>query len=148
MADLIRVLVVDSREALRAGLVAVLSRASDVVVAGQAGDREDVAALCPRQRAQVVVLAGQWAEEGVAELIRRCPGVGVLVLDQACEPERLRRLLEMKGAGYGLETDDLLQAVRAMAHAGWWLSPAVARELVAALPRRWRGSWWRRSPGG
>jgi DNA-binding NarL/FixJ family response regulator len=136
----IRVLLVDDHQLVRAGLASLLGTADDVTVVGQAGDGE-VAVRQARELAPDVVLMdlSMPVMDGVAatrQIVEELPSVQVLVLTSFSDRTRVDLALGAGAIGYLLkdsEPDDLLAAVRAAARGESPLDPRVARAL---LPRR------------
>jgi DNA-binding NarL/FixJ family response regulator len=136
----IKVLLVDDHQLVRAGLASLLGTADDVTVVGQAGDGA-VAVQQARELEPDVVLMdlSMPVMDGVAatrQIVEELPSVQVLVLTSFSDRTRVDLALGAGAIGYLLkdsEPDDLLAAVRAAARGESPLDPRVARAL---LPRR------------
>jgi DNA-binding NarL/FixJ family response regulator len=137
----VRVLVADDEAMIRAGVRAVLAADPGIEVVAEAADgraavegarahRPDVALLDIR----MPVLDGLAA---AAEIRRVAPGVGVAMLTTFGEEEYIRRALGESGAsGFLLKSADpreLIAGVRAVAGGAAYLSPLVARHVIADL---------------
>jgi DNA-binding NarL/FixJ family response regulator len=146
----LRVVVAEDSFLLRAGVVRVLE-AAGLVVAGEAGDHDELLSEVRRHRPDVVVtdirMPPTNTDEGVrAALVIRSelPGTGVLVLSQYVKEEYALRLLGGDAAGIGyllkqrvLEPDGFARAVKRVAQGGSVLDPEVVRQMLD-----------RRRPGG
>lgn len=137
---MIRVLLVDDHQLVRAGLASLLGAAEDVIVVGQAGDGA-AAIQQARELAPDVILMdlSMPVLDGVAatrQIVDELPAVQVLVLTSFSDRTRVDLALGAGAIGYLLkdsEPADLLAAVRAAARGESPLDPRVARAL---LPRR------------
>lgn len=137
---MIRVLLVDDHQLVRAGLASLLGTADDVAVVGQAGDGAAAVERARELRPDVILMdLSMPVMDGVAatrQIVEDLPSVQVLVLTSFSDRARVDLALGAGAIGYLLkdsEPDDLLAAVRAAARGESPLDPRVARAL---LPRR------------
>ena len=137
MAELIRVLLADDHALVRAGLRALLMGEPDLALVGEAttGDevQERCAALCPDVLLLDLRMPGSPATATVPWVRARCPATRVVVLTAHREDAWVRGLLDLGATGYVLKDDALnavVQAVRAVAAGGRWVSPAVLPALL------------------
>jgi len=138
----VRVALADDAVVLREGLARMLAEAG-VEVAAQVGTADDLLTVVQALRPDVAVvdirMPPTWSDEGLAvaaEIRRRFPDVGVLILSQYVEAEYALRLLEggHRRIGYllkerVLDLDDLVAALERVA-AG---DTVVDRSLVSQL---------------
>jgi len=151
--DLIRVVLVDDHQIVRAGLKAVLSTAKDITVVGEGGTGRDAIALAERVDPHVIVMDLSMPDmDGLTatrELQKanalRTPTPGepitrrVLVLTMHTEDEHLVALLEAGAGGYLLKSvadRELVDAVRTVAAGDVYVQPTAARALARGLARR------------
>ena len=151
--DLIRVVLVDDHQIVRAGLKAVLSTAKDITVVGEGGTGRDALALAERVDPHVIVMDLSMPDmDGLTatrELQKanalRTPTPGepitrrVLVLTMHTEDEHLVALLEAGAGGYLLKSvadRELVDAVRTVAAGDVYVQPTAARALVRGLAKR------------
>ena len=151
--DLIRVVLVDDHQMVRAGLKAVLSTAKDITVVGEGGTGRDALALAERVDPHVIVMDLSMPDmDGLTatrELQKanalRTPTPGepitrrVLVLTMHTEDEHLVALLEAGAGGYLLKSvadRELVDAVRTVAAGDVYVQPTAARALVRGLAKR------------
>ena len=151
--DLIRVVLVDYHQIVRAGLKAVLSTAKDIAVVGEGGTGKDALVLAERLDPHVIVMDLSMPDmDGLTatrELQKanalRTPTPGepitrrVLVLTMHTEDEHLVALLEAGAGGYLLKSvadRELVDAVRTVAAGDVYVQPTAARALARGLARR------------
>lgn len=141
--DNIRVILVDDHAIVRTGLKAVLARAADIEVIGEASDGEEALALVERLEPDVLVMDVSMPKmdgiETTRELTRRGARPRVLVLTMHVEEEYLVPLLEAGAAGYlvkSIADRDLVDAVRAVARGDMYVRPTAARVLAKELTRK------------
>jgi DNA-binding NarL/FixJ family response regulator len=139
----VRVVVADDSVLLREGVVRVLEDAGAEVVA-QAGDAEDLLRKVGAHKPDVAIVDVRMppthTDEGLraaAEIRRRFPDVGVLVLSQYVEESYAMELLShsAEGMGYLLkdrvaDLDRFVDAVRRVGEGGSALDPEVVSRLL------------------
>jgi len=141
---MIRLVVVDDQELIRAGLRALLARTEDIEVVGEAADGiaavEQVRATTP----DVVLMDIRMPGIDGIEATRRIAadpalsGVRVLVLTTFDTDEYVFDALRAGAAGFLLKDarpEELRQAVRSVSAGGALLAPAVTRRVVEAAVR-------------
>jgi DNA-binding NarL/FixJ family response regulator len=141
----IQVLVVDDHAVVRRGVVAYLEALEDVVVAGEAGTGQEALDRLARASAlgelpDVVLMDLQMPQmDGVtatAEIVRRFPGVKVVILTSFGETERVHAALEKGAAGYLLKDAgpaEVDAALRAAVRDEVFLDAAVTRKLTQEM---------------
>jgi DNA-binding NarL/FixJ family response regulator len=144
----IRVLLADDQTLVRGGFRALLERADDIVVVGEAADGDEAIALARAHRPDVVLMDVRMpGTDGLTATRRilageRLPGVRVLVLTTFELDEYVFAALRAGASGFllkDIEPDDLRQAVRTVARGDAMLAPAVTRRLIAAFVHRLDG---------
>lgn len=136
---MIRVLVVDDHELVRAGLVTLLDSAPDVHIVAQAADGDEVVAAALSSQPDVVLMDLSMPRvDGVAAtraLLAELPEVRVVALTSFTDRPRVTDVLAAGAVGYLLKDsapDELLSGVRSAARGHAPLDPRVAGAL---LPR-------------
>ncbi len=137
---MIRVLIADDEPMFRAGARAILGSDPEIAVVAEAGDGREAIALVRRHRPDVVVLdirmPGMDGLTAAEELRRTAPQTAVAMLTTFGEEEFVARALAA-GAGAFLlkaaDPRDLVAGVRAVAAGAAYLSPRVARRLIAEV---------------
>ena len=144
-ADPIRVLVVDDHAVVRRGVVAYLEALEDVEVADEAGDGQQALDLLARAAAHgelpdVVLMdlqmPGMDGVTATAEVVRRFPGLKVVILTSFGESERVHAALESGASGYLLKDAGPAEvdgALRAAVRDEVFLDPAVTRRLTQEI---------------
>jgi DNA-binding NarL/FixJ family response regulator len=139
----VRVALADDAVVLREGLARVLTE-SGVEVAAQVGTADDLLTAVDELHPDVAVIdirmPPSWSDEGLsvaAEIRRRFPQVGVLLLSQYVEAEYALRLLdgESKGTGYllkerVLDVQDLVDTLERVAAGETVVDPALVSQLL------------------
>jgi DNA-binding NarL/FixJ family response regulator len=134
----IRVLVVDDQELVRAGLRGLLRERFGFEVVGECADGAMVPAAVVTLRPDVVLMDVRMPQvDGVsatAALRRQPDAPPVLVLTTFDDDEALAGALRAGAAGFllkGVPAEDLQRAVRTVAEGGAWLDPAVTGRVLA-----------------
>lgn len=135
---MIRVLLVDDQELIRAGLRGILRSRFGFEVVGELADGARVVAAVEELRPDVVVMDVRMpGTDGVTatRLLRAMPNPPpVLVLTTFEDDEILAAALRAGAAGFllkGVPAEDLQRAVQAVADGGSWLDPAVTGKVLA-----------------
>ena len=133
----IRVLIVDDHALVREGIRALLSRADDMTVVGEAGGGRDAIALARSLTPDVILMDIAMPDlgglEATVEIRKDCPDARIIVLTQYGDREYVHRFLRAGVAGYVLKKAagaDLVSAIRSVYRGGLVLDPEVARDAV------------------
>ena len=137
----LRVVLVDDQHLVRAGLRALLERAPDITVVGEAGDGASGLAVVRTERPDVVLMDVRMPGTDGLQATRRIvadPALGdvrVVMLTTFDDDEYLFEAIRAGAAGFLLKDtgpDALREAVRTVAGGDALLSPAVTRRVLAA----------------
>jgi DNA-binding NarL/FixJ family response regulator len=135
---MIRVLVVDDQELVRAGLRGILRSRYGFDIVGECGDGAMVAAAVASLHPDVVVMDVRMpVVDGVAAtaaLRRAADSPPVLMLTTFDDDEVLAAALRAGASGFllkGVPAEDLQRAVRTVADGGAWLDPAVTGRVLS-----------------
>lgn len=140
----VRVVLVDDQHLVRAGLRALLDRAPDIAVVGEAGDGATGFAVVRTERPDVVLMDVRMpGTDGLAATRRiladpALAGVRVVMLTTFDDDEYLFEAIRAGAAGFLLKDtapDALRDAVRTVAGGDALLSPAVTRRVLDAVAR-------------
>ena len=140
----LRVVLVDDQHLIRAGLRALLERAPDITVVGEAGDGAMGVAVVRTERPDVVLMDIRMPGTDGLEATRRIHAdpalthVQVIMLTTFDDDEYLFEAIRLGAAGFLLKDtgpDALRDAVRTVARGDALLSPAVTRRVMAAASR-------------
>ena len=146
-SDTIRVLLADDHPALRTGIRAILEKAPDIQVVGEAKDGTEAQQLTADLRPQVLLLdlrmPGPRPAETVAWVRAHCPETAVLVLTAHDVDGYLAAMVEVGAAGFVAKEEapeTIVEAVRRAARGEVFFSGEQY-----ARARRWReevGARW------
>jgi DNA-binding NarL/FixJ family response regulator len=135
---MIRVLLVDDQDLVRAGLRGILRETFGFEVAGECADGSEALAAIQQANPDIVLMDVRMARlDGVAatRLLRaEWPTLPVLALTTFDDDEALAGMLRAGAAGFvlkGVPADELHRAVRAVAAGAAWLDPTVTARVLA-----------------
>jgi DNA-binding NarL/FixJ family response regulator len=138
----IRLLLVDDQELVRAGLRLILSAEDDLEVVGEAPDGQAGVDAARRLTPDVVLMDVRMPVMDGIEATRRLARDGdhrVLALTTFEDDEVLWGVIEAGAAGFVLKdapAADLVGAIRVTARGGSWLDPRVADRVLTVLRNR------------
>jgi DNA-binding NarL/FixJ family response regulator len=134
----IRVLLVDDQELVRAGLKRILHPDEGFEVAGECADGSEVLDAVRRSRPDVIVMDIRMKDVDGVEATRRLredpASPPVLVLTTFDDDELLSGALRAGASGFQLKdapAEDIMRATRAVAEGESWLDPAVTGRVLA-----------------
>ena len=134
---MIRVLIVDDHELLRAGLRSRLEPEPGIAVVGEADTAERAVLLAGRLQPDLVVLdlllPRKSGDEVIPELAEVAPEARVLVVSSQAAPSSVRRALSAGAAGYLPKRSsdrELVAAIRLVAGGGGYVDPELGAKLV------------------
>jgi DNA-binding NarL/FixJ family response regulator len=140
----IRALVADDQQAVRAGFAALLETQADITVVATAADGEEAVQQSEEQRPDVVLMDIRMPVlDGIAATRRICAdaadaGPRVLVLTTFDLDDYVYDALQAGASGFLLKDappETLFEAVRVVAAGDALLAPAVTRRLIAEFAR-------------
>jgi DNA-binding NarL/FixJ family response regulator len=138
----IRVLLADDHVIVRAGLRELLADTGDVLVAGEAGNGQEVLASIRKEDYDVLVLDMSMPGRSGIELIRQLksekPRLRILVLSMHGEAQYAVRAIRAGASGYLTKdsaTEQLVAAIRRIAAGGAYVSPETAERLALDFNR-------------
>ena len=134
---MIRVLIVDDHELLRAGLRSRLERESGIAVVGEADTAERAAVMARKLQPDVIVLdlllPRKSGYEAIPELLHVAPETKILVVSSQAAPSWVRRALSAGAAGYlpkRSSDHELVTAIRLVAEGAGYVEPDLGAKLV------------------
>ncbi len=135
---MIRVVLAEDHEIVRAGLEKLLAGAEDIEVVGTAADGESAVSLAEEQRPDVVlcdltmpILDGIEATHRILEVL---PKTRVVILTAFSERDRILGALDAGAVGYLLKDappEELFEAIRAAARGESPLAPKAAQAVLS-----------------
>lgn len=135
---MIRVLLVDDQELVRAGLRGILREQFGFDVVGECADGADVLGAVSELAPDIVLMDVRMPRlDGVgatSQLLAERPLTPVLALTTFDDDEALAGMLRAGATGFvlkGVTAEELHRAVRVVAEGGAWLDPAVTSRVLA-----------------
>jgi DNA-binding NarL/FixJ family response regulator len=135
----IRIVVVDDHELVRAGLLELLGSTADLDVVGTAVDGESALDVVSAQLPEVVLMdlsmPGIGGIVATREILARHPSVRVVALTSSSDSTEVLGALDAGAIGYLLKDatpEELRDGIRVAARGDSPLSPKAARAVVAA----------------
>jgi len=136
----IRVIVADDHHLVRQGIRALLEKADDIEVVGEAADGQEAVELVERLVPDVLVMDMAMPRLSGNQAIGRVRALGVatqvVILSMYSDETLVRQALRNGAKGYLLKRsvrEELLLAIRAASRGEIYLSPAISRSIVADL---------------
>lgn len=132
----IAVLLVDDQDLVRSGLRRILRRKDGFVIVAECSDGDEVLDALAEQSVDVVVMDLRMKRVDGIEATRRLAEAGgppVLALTTFNEDDLLSGVLRAGAAGFVLKdssAEELIRAVRAVAHGDSYLDPAVTSRVL------------------
>jgi DNA-binding NarL/FixJ family response regulator len=142
----VRILLVDDHTLIRAGIHSLLQNVSGVEVVGEASDGREALRLAGAYRPDVVLMdiamPGLNGLDATARLVKKLPGVNVIILSMHVNEEYILQALRAGATGYmlkGADTAELEIAIKAVARGETYLHPMVSKHVVADYIKRVSG---------
>jgi len=135
----LRVVIADDQPMMRAGFKAVLEATGSIEVVAEAATGEEAVAAATRHAPDVVLMDIRMPGMDGIEATRRLPRQRVLILTTFGLDEYIIEALRAGASGFRLKdapTQQVVDAVRAVAAGDAVLAPAVARRLLDQAGRR------------
>ena len=132
-----RILLCDDHTLVRTGLRKILEERHDWEVVAEAGDGREAVKLAIETKPDVAVLDIRMPKldgiEATRQILRRVPGVRVLILTMHADEAYIVKVLQAGARGYLLKDSagtDLINAVAAVAEGQSFFSPVVANVML------------------
>jgi DNA-binding NarL/FixJ family response regulator len=133
----IRILIVDDHDLLRAGLRSRLESEPGMAVVGEADTSERAVSQARKLQPNLVLLDLLLPRKGgydtIPELLAVAPQARILVVSSQAAPSSVRRALSAGAAGYLPKRSsdrELVTAIRAVAEGGGYVEPELGARLV------------------
>jgi len=137
---MIRVLIVDDHTLVREGLRRLLESEPDIEVVGQTGSGRETVQLCKELKPDVIVLDYSLPDMDGLETTLHIGESGssskILILTMYANEEYAIRLIRAGAAGFvvkGAPPEELLSAIRKLAHGGTYVSSAILDNMIGRL---------------
>jgi DNA-binding NarL/FixJ family response regulator len=129
-----RIVIADDHALMREGVRALLQKADDIEVVGEAEDGRQAIDRCKELEPDVILLdiamPNLGGLEAALEIRKLCPRTKIIVLTQYEDREYVSRFLKIGVSGYILKKAagaELVSAIRGVVRGGLVLAPEVAR---------------------
>jgi len=136
------VLLVDDHKILRDGIKTILDRTPDFHLAGEAESGSDAVTMSKKLHPDLVLmdigLPGMNGIEATVEVLRHCPGSRVIILSMYDDENSVVAAFRSGARAFLVKkasSSDLLDALRAVARGGSYLSSQVSDHLLTRIQR-------------
>jgi DNA-binding NarL/FixJ family response regulator len=136
----VSIVIADDHAMVRSGLRVLLDSEPDLSVVAEAGDVVSAIECARAHRPAVVVLdlnmPGEPSLPAIPRFLEAAPGTAIVMLTMQAEPAYAREALSAGASGYVVKTSaeaDLVEAVRAAAAGGTYLTPALGASLAKTM---------------
>lgn len=137
---MIRVLVVDDHDIVRAGVARLLELDANIEVVGQAGRGHDGVRLCRELKPDVVLLDYSLPDLDGLETARQIhdwiPETRILILTAHKSADYATRVLQAGARGYvikGSPAEELISAIKKVARGGKYVTPEIMEQMIERL---------------
>ena len=138
---MIRVVLADDHEVVRAGFKMILEQDAEIKVVAEAADGTQAYTIVSRERPDILLMdismpPGQSGLVACEKIARDFPGTRIVILTMFAEPEYLFYTLRGGASGYVLKnstSEELVAAVRAVVGGGSYIHPKMAALLTKQL---------------
>ncbi len=138
----INIVLVDDHKLVRDGIKTILERGGEFRVVGEAENGANAVTVCEECAPDLVLmdigLPGMNGIESTTELLRRCPAVKVVILSMYDDENSVVGAIRSGARAFVLKkasSGDLLDALRAVAGGGTYLSAQVSDRLLTRIQR-------------
>jgi two-component system invasion response regulator UvrY len=137
---MIRIIIADDHPIVRAGMKQIISEASDMKVADEAGDGRQLLHKIRTEKFDVVILDITMPHIDGLDVLKQLkiekPKMPVIILSIHPESQYALRVLKAGASGYVTKTsapDELINAIRKVNRGGKYISASVAEKLAFQL---------------
>ncbi|HSE96186.1 MAG TPA: response regulator transcription factor [Methylomirabilota bacterium] len=135
---MIRVIVADDHHLVREGIRALLEKADDIQVVGEAVDGQEAVELVERLAPDVLVMDIAMPRLNGIQAVERIRAAGsparIVILSMYSDEILVRQALQLGARGFllkGSVSEELLLAIRAASRGAVYLSPAISESVIA-----------------
>jgi two-component system NarL family response regulator len=140
MSDQIRIVIADDHTVVREGLTTMINRGTDMCLIAEAADWPEAVEQVVLHKPDIALLdvrmPGMSAAEGVAEIHRECPEVGIVMLSAFDAEEDVYGVMQAGASGFMLKScsgTELRECIRIVHGGGTLLAPGPAAKLAERI---------------
>ncbi|MFC1908168.1 response regulator [Chloroflexota bacterium] len=137
---MIRILIADDHAIVREGLKQIIADTTDIVVAGEASNGQEVLNKVSENGYDLLLLDITMPDKNGVDILKEVkkkrPGLHILILSIHPEEQYAVRVLKAGASGYLTKEsapDELVTAIRKVALGGKYISPSLAEKLASDL---------------
>jgi NarL family two-component system response regulator LiaR len=137
-----QVLLVDDHKIMRDGIKAILRHSEEFAVLGEAESGTEAVQMCKKKRPDIILmdigLPGLNGIETTTEILRHYPDVKIIILSMYDDEHSVVSAIRSGARAFVLKKasdNDLVDALRAVAKGGSYLSPQVSDRLLNRIQR-------------
>jgi Response regulator containing a CheY-like receiver domain and an HTH DNA-binding domain len=131
---MINVVLIDDHRMVRSGFAQLLTIEPDIAVIGEFGSAKEARHHLPGLPVHVCIMDISMPNESGLQLLEQLPsGMGALMLSVHDSASMIEKALQLGAKGYlskNCHPDDLIQAVRAIAQGGFYITKDMALQLA------------------
>ncbi|SCZ05352.1 LuxR C-terminal-related transcriptional regulator [Microvirga guangxiensis] len=135
MDEIVRVGIVDRHPLFRDGIILALNSQPDLNIVGQGISAREAVRICHESQPDVMIIdadaLGQ-DKEAVEAILQQDPEIGIVILADEADEERVHEALRWGVRGYllkGTSRMELIQTVRVLSQGQSFISPSLAAKL-------------------
>jgi DNA-binding NarL/FixJ family response regulator len=136
----IRIVIADDHTVVREGLSTMINRGTDMCVVAEGSDWPEAVEQVLQHRPDIALMdvrmPGMNAADGVAEIHRECPEVGIVMLSAFDSEEDVYGVMQAGASGFMLKScsaAELRECVRIVHSGGTLLAPGPAAKLAERI---------------
>jgi DNA-binding NarL/FixJ family response regulator len=137
-----QVLLVDDHKIMRDGIKAILRHGEEFEVTGEAENGSEAVQFCITKRPNIVLmdigLPGLNGVETMGEILRHCSNIRIVILSMYDDEHSVMSAIRSGAKAFVLKKasdNDLVEALRAVAKGGSYLSPQVSDRLLQRIQK-------------
>ena len=142
-AEKIKILIADDHAIVREGLKQIVAEEKDIVVAGEAGNSEQMMQLLENEKWSLVILdinmPGKSGLEALKDIKQLYPNMPVLILSMFSEDQYGIRAIKAGASGYLKKVSaptELVTAIRKIVSGGRYINQSLAEKLAEKFDQK------------
>lgn len=137
---MIKILIVDDHDLVRAGIRRLLEDTGEVQILGECASGEQAMTACQQLQPEIVLMdlhmPGMGGMEAAKRIIDRYTDIKVIIVTAESEAPVSRHTIKIGVSGYltkGSDVDEMLNAIRQVRAGKRYISPLVAQKLALSM---------------